>query len=209
MNFKIAILRSLYASTIVSCITIAYSQDLSTFSPDSIKAILQPSTPRLNNILLEIGRTRRTELIPSITNFLQSNKKLKSKTTWSAHLALARLGDANALHYVLQRVQRLGVNDDVVYELFPDLTYTRQRQAFNYLIQVIGSNEKNCRSADPENPEPINCAYRILEFIAPVIKNFPVKVDASGDLEVHDYEEALRQVRSWFALNPDYEIIVI
>lgn len=193
--------------TLNTSVKTAFAQDYSTISNDSLKSLLHPTTKNLNKAILEVGKTNRKEFINSLMIFLQTNNKLSPQIKWSTHLALARLGDPNALNYVVQRTRKLGVNDEVVYELFPGLAYTRQKQAFEYMIETIKSDDKNCKSADPENPEAINCAYRILEFLAPTIKDFPLKIDASGDLEVADYTIALQQAREWFERNPQYQII--
>jgi hypothetical protein len=184
-----------------------FAQDFSTINSDSLKSLLHLTTKNLNKIILEIGKTNRPEFINPLITFLQTNNKLAAQIKWSTHLALARLGEPNAVSYVLQRTTKLGMNDDVVYELFPGLVYTRQRQAFEYMIETIKRDDKNCKSADAENPEPINCAFRVLELLAPLIKDFPLKIDASGDLEVTDYAIALQQARKWFASNPQYQII--
>jgi hypothetical protein len=211
-NHNVDLLRKVIAVVAISAmlsarITPTLAQDFSKISIDSVKSLLQPTTKNVSKIILGIGSTNKSEFINPLIEFLQTNSKLGSQVKWSAHLALARLGEPNALAFILQRVQKLGINDDVVYDIFSDLVYTRQRQAFNYLIEVIKSDEKKCMSADPENPEPMNCGYRVLELIAPVIKDFPLKVDSSGDLEVKEYAVALRQVRKWLEKNPDYEII--
>lgn len=198
----------LYLLLLLICCSHAEAQTFSTISVDSVKVILRQSTSHLNKILLEIGETNRTEMVDPILSFLRSNNKLSAQIRWTAHLALARLGEKSALDYILQRVQKLGVDDDVVYDLFPGLVYTRQRIAINYVIEVMKRDDKNCMSADPENPEPINCAYRALEFLAPVIEDFPIKTDASGDLDVEDYAAALAEARAWFKQHPDYKIVV-
>lgn len=192
---------------LIGFINATFAQDFSTITNDSLKSLLQPATKNLSRILLEAGKTNRTEFIDPLISFLQANNKLSPQIKWSAHLALARLGEPNAVNYVVQRIRKLGVNDDVVYELFPSLIYTRQREAFEYVIQIIKSDEKNCKSADPENSEPVNCAYRIIEFLAPAVKDFPLQVDSSGDLKVDNYSIALHQAREWFASNPQYQII--
>ena len=185
----------------------AFAQDFSTISNDSLKSLLQPTTKNLSKILLEAGKTNRTDFIDPLISFLEANNKLSPQVKWSTHLALARLGETNAINYIVQRTRKLGVNDDVVYELFPGLVYTRQPQAFEYMVEVIKSDNKSCNSADPENSEPINCAYRILEFLAPVVNGFPLEIDASGDIKTKDYAVALQQAREWFIVNPQYQII--
>jgi hypothetical protein len=46
-----------------------------------------------------------------------------------------------------------------------------------------------------------------MEQVAPVIKDFPVKADESGDLDVSNYAAALQQVRGWFVANTSYQIL--
>ena len=134
-------------------------------------------------------------------------KQLNRSEKWSAYLALCRLGDAEALQYVLSRVRSLETNDEVVYEIFPDLIYTRQPLAIQLLVEALQSNEPDCQSADAENPQPQTCAYRIMELLAPVIKNIPLKIDPSGDLSVTDYRAALQSTREWFLNHPEYKIV--
>jgi hypothetical protein len=45
-----------------------------------------------------------------------------------------------------------------------------------------------------------------MEFLAPVIENFPLKTSVSGDIAVSDYQLALTQTREWFKANPEYII---
>ncbi|HNP07664.1 MAG TPA: hypothetical protein PKN99_08545, partial [Cyclobacteriaceae bacterium] len=126
---------------------------------------------------------------------------------WAALLALARMGDQEATQSVMRRAQRLPVNDDVVYEVFPDLVYTRQRSAIDYLIVELKRDEKKCFTADAEDETPITCAYRIMEMLAPVIDKYPLELDASGDIKTKDYKKSLVTVRAWFERNKDYGIV--
>ena len=126
---------------------------------------------------------------------------------WNSLLALARLGDNNALNIVLEKVKKAGVNDDVVDALFPDLIYTQQRRAFDYLVSVLYSDDANCQSPDPESSSTMNCACRVIEMLAPIIKDFPLKVEPGGDLATDNYLSALITVRDWFKLHPRYEIV--
>ena len=127
---------------------------------------------------------------------------------WAAHLALARMGVEYEINFCLEMVKRQGVNDDVVYELVPDLIYTRQKKTMDYVIELLHDKAKNCTSGNPEYGGEIMCGYRIMEFLAPVIKDFPLPVDSTGDLMVENYKKALKQLREWF-LNRDnqYELI--
>jgi hypothetical protein len=95
----------------------------------------------------------------------------------------------------------------VVYEVFPDLVYTRKREAIDYLIEALNSNSKNCESANAENAERIPCAYRVMEMLAPIIENYPLKRNESGDIETNDYPTALQKVKDWFKENKNYKIL--
>jgi hypothetical protein len=45
------------------------------------------------------------------------------------------------------------------------------------------------------------CGYRMMEFLAPIIIDFPYGVTASGDLNTGDYESALLITRDWLKNN--------
>jgi hypothetical protein len=46
-----------------------------------------------------------------------------------------------------------------------------------------------------------------MEYLAPVIENYPLKIRGSGDIDTKDYKEALNTVRKWFKKkNGNYEI---
>ena len=129
-----------------------------------------------------------------------------AKVRWAAYLALSRLGEEPAITFVSRRVRGMEVNDDLIYDMVPDVIFTRQRQLYDYLVELLHSNEQNCESADPDQLTAINCAYRILEALAPEIVDFPIRTSASGDLQASNYREALQTAREWFGSNPDYQI---
>ena len=136
-----------------------------------------------------------------------TDKKGNVKQRWAMRLAMARMGELDMLDYCLQRVLKIPVNDDVVYDLVPDIIYTRQKPMFDYLLQIIESDEKKCSSPNPDSNAKILCAYRVIEQIAPYIENFPVEVSASGDLKTKDYEKTLVEIRNWIKQNKDTYII--
>jgi hypothetical protein len=45
-----------------------------------------------------------------------------------------------------------------------------------------------------------------MELLAPVIVDFPVKTDATGQLATEDYDHALQVVRKWFINNTEYKM---
>jgi hypothetical protein len=70
-----------------------------------------------------------------------------------------------------------------------------------FLLRTIMNDERNCSSPNPDSNASINCAYRILELVAPVIVDFPVDVDE--ELLTNDYTESLVRVREWIVGNQD------
>ncbi len=169
-----------------------------------VSELLGQRPAHLTQLLKLVGALEMTDQISNLHSLLPS---LSARDRWEAQLALARLGNPEALATVLTRVKRYPVNDDLVYEALPDLVYTRQKAALDYLITIVQSKEKNCSSADHEARENIYCGYRVLELLAPVIQNFPLTVDESGDLAVNDYPQALQQAQQWLSKNANYQII--
>lgn len=104
------------------------------------------------------------------------------------------------------RVKKLPVNDDVVYQVFPDLIYTRQQEAIAYLVTALDSDATDCLSADAERQTPISCGYRIMEQLAAIIEGYPLILGESGDIITGDYPAALNIVRKWFQINQTYSI---
>jgi hypothetical protein len=138
---------------------------------------------------------------------LSQDASQSRKDRWAAMLALARMNDQQAIDDVLNRVKRMPVGDAVVYEVFPDLVYTRRPEAVSYLVEALNNDAKNCESANSDDTERIPCAYRVMEMLAPIIENYPLKQNASGDIETYDYPMALQTVREWFKINKAYKIL--
>jgi hypothetical protein len=108
------------------------------------------------------------------------------------------MGNEKYLTKIIRAVQHQGINDQVVYELVPDLIYTRKNPAFDVALEILFETEKRCMSSSPDNPRKIQCGYRVMEYLAPVIMDFPYQVKSSGDLDTDDYSQALTVVRKWF-----------
>ena len=181
--------------------------DATDFSPaarQGITNLLSQSPTHQSQLLKLVGTLDMTEQIATLQRLLPT---LSARDRWAAQLALARLGDPEALATVLAQVKQQPLNDDVVYEALPDLIYTRQKDALDYLVTIVQSDEKRCQSADPEAEQNIRCGYRVLELLAPVIADFPLAIDESGDLAVDDYPKALEVARAWLESHPDYEVI--
>lgn len=133
-----------------------------------------------------------------ILETVKRDPSMDSEVRWNSYLALARMGDEESLDFILNSIQKKGVNDRIVYNYFPELIYTRQHKAFNYLITELYSNEKKCGSPNPNVSKEMVCGYRIMEYLAPVIKDYPLKKTASGTIDTKNYDKALETTRKWF-----------
>jgi hypothetical protein len=165
---------------------------------DELRKILSSNPSHYDNILKLTGYLQMKDMVPVIKDKIDKEKKIKKESEWAGHLALARMGEADELNYCLSMIKSVPVDDDVIYEMAPDLIYTRQKGAFEYLVTILNSNEQNCSSADPESSDNIECGYRVMELLAPVIVDYPLELEASGDIKTDDYPKALQTVREWF-----------
>lgn len=179
--------------------------DFNAIAKDSIRKLFKQKTLHYDKLIKIIGFLDLKDLAETIRPL--SSQGNPHQLRWAALLALTRLQDATARQELMNRVRKLPVNDDVVYEIFPDLIYTRDREAINYMVELIHSDGKFCISPDAEREIPIPCGYRIMEQLAPVIKDYPLQIDESGDLKTEDYLAALASVRYWFTKHKDYSIL--
>ncbi|MDR1526052.1 MAG: hypothetical protein LBS46_00055 [Dysgonamonadaceae bacterium] len=188
---------------------LAYLQDFASADFDAenrsalVNHLSKPNSPHYGDLVrlagyLNIGRE---ELFRQY-----QTPELPVKRKWNLALALARMGEKKPLNYCLEKVKKASLDNNIVGYVLPDLLYTRQKAAVGYCVELLYSDEKQCRSANPDSPEAIPCAYRIIELLAPVILDFPVKVDPAIGLESDNYPETLQLVRDWLKAHPDYTI---
>ena len=183
-----------------------FNQDL--FSPavrDSIGKTISLQSANLEVLMKLAGFLNLTKYSQQIGLIISSSNNANVK--WAGKLALARMGDESATTWIVNKLKTAKVNDDFVYDVVPDLVYTRQPVIFEYLEGIVNSDDANCTSANPDSNKKMLCGYRVLEHIAPAIRDFPLSANESGDLNVSDYESALQQARSWFALNQTYALV--
>lgn len=174
---------------------------------NKILELLHLTPPYYHELLKLAGYVNPDSAIESITELLSSGIIKNNEPYWAAKLALARIGDQPSMDFCMKQIKMMKVNDDLIYDYVPDLIYTHQREAIDFLIQLLHSNEKNCESPNAESTEMIVCGYRIMEYLAPVIKDFPLTINDSGDITTNDYTEALQICRDWFLQHSDYKII--
>jgi hypothetical protein len=180
-------------------------EDFTTVAKDSIRSAFSRKASRVGEVLKLAGFLELTDLKEAIRAYTKIGNSQPLR--WAAVVSLARMNDNEASAEMMRRVRKLPVSDDVIYEVFPDLVYSRHPEAIAYMVEVLKSDEENCLTADAEREVPIPCGYRIMEHLAPVIDDFPLELDASGDIKTKDYVAALKKVRDWFEKNTNYKIL--
>ena len=162
---------------------------------------LEPTTAYALKAVRLTGYLKMAELVYDYNKILSETEGLSRKAAWNMQLAMARMGDSLALASIVNFTVQLPVNDNVVYDIYPDLAYVRQKACFNYLLEQIMSDELNCISSNPDNEAAIVCAFRIIRLIGPYIQNFPLVLDKRGDVVFNNYDTDLATVREWFTTN--------
>lgn len=160
---------------------------------------IEQSSP-FQEIVRLSARLGLTDLMSHYQHLLR-NGSFDAATRWTLRLALGRLGDIESARWCIEQVRRMGMNDQVVHHLAPDLVFMHHKPAMDYLLETICSEEQNCSSPNPDSNAKINCAYRLMEVVAPAINGFPVKSDEGGNLQTDDYARALKTVREWVVEN--------
>jgi len=174
-----------------------------------LASIVLEKPPHFSKLIRLVGKADVIQLLSYFEMALQNKKELSASEIWSVNLVLARWGDEERAKSCLESIKRLGLSDEVIFRLVPDLLYMQQRIVFDYLFEVILKDELLCTSTDPDNEVAINCAYRLMEYVAPHIQNFPLKLTSSTELDVENYEEALLKTRAWIEMNQQtYQIIL-
>lgn len=158
-------------------------------------------------LILFAGFLEIKECMPYLY-YLKSNDSIKDKSyQWCVSIALARMGETNETNWCTETLKKMPLNDDIVYTLVPDLIYTRQQVAFSYLVELLNIDSPDCIGPNPElGNTKILCGFRIMEYLAPVIKDFPLKIGPGGDIETDNYKNALTLARTWFKENEKYII---
>ncbi len=175
---------------------------------DSISSLIRKNRAVYKESVELAGAIGDPRFISVIQQVFPNSRDFSKPERWASYKALARLGDKDALDYCIRRVSSLPLNDQVVDVLYPDLIYIGKKEAFDLMVKALNSDEMRCSSSNPNSDSKIVCGYRIMELLAPAIKDFPVKVLPSGDLDSKDYKKTLQDVRAWFNKRGDnYEIL--
>jgi hypothetical protein len=175
---------------------------------DTINVLIKRTTPHYKKLVKLAGFLQLEESQDILKRKLQTKDYASPGERWAMLLSLSRMGEQATIDFCLKIAKRAGVNDDFVYDIAPGLIYTRQKELTDYLVSLLYSDQKNCSSPNPESTKQIHCGYRLMEMLAPVVKNFPLKTDVAGEIITDDYKKALDKTRSWFKKHKnDYQLL--
>lgn len=189
---------------VAQCIDVLKDQPSTAFHTacrGRLSAIIRDEVPHKKEIIKLAGLIQLNEVTDYFYQLIQSEDKRSQTIAWNARLALAKMGDVAQTRYCIDRVKAIGMSDQTVHVLVPDLIYIGDRRVVDYLMGEIASNEKKCTTTDPDNEVRITCAYRLVELMAPLVMDFPYEVYPSGDIVCDDYEQMLNDVRQWVDQN--------
>jgi hypothetical protein len=181
------------------------ASDFDVDSRNAIGILLATNATYQDQLIRLAGFLKLREQVPLLNELVRSSQN--AKTRWSARLALSRIGDEVATNHILAKLSESSIGDDFVYDILPDLIYTRNISIFNRLVVLINSDAPDCSNGNPDSGRNMPCGYRIIEQIAPVVKNFPIKTDKAGELIIADYAASLRSARDWFSKNKSLELL--
>ncbi|MEM9835699.1 MAG: hypothetical protein AAF828_04315 [Bacteroidota bacterium] len=158
----------------------------------------------LDRYFLLTGYLKMQETLRSINKDVLTSEKLKR----SYNLALIRAGDTQKGDLLLGKIRTMDYDDDFVYDVVPLLIYTHNRNIYDFLIELTLRPNTNCLPPDPHREGAIDCGYRMMEYLAPVLVDFPIELDAGGDLKTNNYRSALTEVREWLRRHRNnYQIV--
>jgi hypothetical protein len=178
--------------------------DFSAEDKDSIVSYLRRDMPNLPELFRLAGFLEASNAKTKISALL--TLPISQIQKWNARLALARLGDEEAINFILEKITTSNVDDSFVFSIVPGLVYTRDKRVFGELEKILQNDAYRCSSSHPDSRSTVLCAYRVLESMAAAIDGFPIKVDESGDMIVDNYQVALDTARRWLNENPDYKL---
>lgn len=177
------------------------SDDFSSKHKKMVSDLLAKKLPYYQLVIKLAGFVNLTEETGRLQTITQDKNLYNKKIIWASYLALARMENKAGVDFLKHFVTNLPVDDILVNNVMPDLMYTKNREMYQFCIDILNSDDELCRSLNPDNEGNIICGYRVMEHLAANVKNFPVKLSKSGDLDIDDYDEAIIQVREWLKNN--------
>lgn len=124
---------------------------------------------------------------------------------WNTMLAMARMNDEGAINELI-RVQNIqSFNDDFIYEILPDLLYTKNKKIYSALLEKTKQSDEKCDSPNPNSENSTPCICLALPAFSASIIDFPIKVNASGDIMERNCNLAIQKFNNWYGKSFEIE----
>jgi len=176
-------------------------ESIALFSAAYLQEANLPCRPRLFLVAGYLNKAQALYAVPE-----EFRKSTRDKNAYD--LALIRIGDESRIQRLKRLLQTVTVDDDFIFKIAPQLIYTRRREVIDFMFNEILKDQLYCTPADTHTSGRINCAYRLLELVAPVVRDFPLQVGPSGDLTTKDYPAALKMARNWILANHENYAVI-
>ncbi|MFN8207282.1 MAG: hypothetical protein U0T82_07725 [Bacteroidales bacterium] len=174
------------------------------FNPEAryeLSRLIDTTGPSTDRIILLCAHLGMQDLLPDFRQQLHASPPPPPRIKHALILSMARLNDRDALDKLLSFAGRMEPGDDLAYELAPELLFTRQPEALNFILDLILSEELSCSSPDPSSSRKIPCAFHLIELLGPLVEGFPLPPDSDGSIIYTSMDEALTKTREWIRTN--------
>ncbi|MEM9819456.1 MAG: hypothetical protein AAF985_00230 [Bacteroidota bacterium] len=197
-----------------------HREDFNQKAKNQLGQMIRTERPHLSKLIKLAGFLQMKNTLQTVQIKFKKNTQLRQ----SVGIALTRCGDDQKRKNLMKNITKYRVNDEFVHGVLPQLVYTRQKETTDYLFGIILRDQKTCsspanhghdnanghhhdRGHSDHDHGKINCAYRIMEAIAPYVKGIPLQVGSSGDLVSTDYQQTLKTTREWIRKHQhDYQL---
>jgi hypothetical protein len=170
--------------------------DFSQAARDSLAILLSIVPPQYKTLVKLCGYLEMKDQRQLLRSQLQSGR-LSKRDSWSARIALCRLGDSNMIDEVLSKVRSQPITIEAIDLIYPELVYTRQPKAIEFLVEQVLTNSAKCDAPNPELRDTLPCAIHIIRLLAPALSEFPIALDNNGDFATNDYSAIVSRVQDW------------
>ena len=164
----------------------------------------EPPYREVIRIVAVAGMTRETTRLNEIVSSLEGKEDTSfgrwyGKTSWVAHLALARLGNHSEINFCIQKINAEPDEQLRVTTLLPELAFIRSTLAVEEMKRYLLSEGR----LSPLFEDELGARYAqySLEQLTTIIVDFPIEQKGIGYTD-----SEIEQAILWFQQNPNYEI---
>ncbi len=193
--------RSINLSELTGYLDQFHKSDFTDAHRDILYSLCKERTFHFEKVIKIAGLADAKNTITLLEDMLVKDSSLTERVKWSTQLALARLGQHKSIDFFHGVITSAPVNSNVMYDLVPDILYTRQQKCIDPIIDMLLDNKKLCLTPNPDDPRPMECGYQLMEYFGRVFNKYPIEIDEDNELVSNDYPGSLKTVREWITKN--------